>query len=347
VSYTVFLLIPLLLLPTVALFGFSGCTGEDPAQIADQAKAEQKTADDAAAAADKKQQDDALAAEQAKQAAEIAAKRYENQVGAHANLVSYWRLGETANTTVAKDSVATAPKDGTYVNLPGITFGQPGALSLGSQPGDTSAEFLGNQGYVEVAPYDKLRNPPYDFTIECWIKPKGVVAKPEVIYGSYELNPPGAGGQRDVVRGVVLDVIPGVAPSTIPQIRLRLGSGGTTPTTLTADLVDTKQFGGWWHVAATYQFNSTTASLYVNAAGGAPAVMQPSTPPASPTPPVTFIENKTAPIRIGAGLDETAPGPGYPAGAFFTGQIDEVALYREALAGSDIEKHFLAAITPV
>jgi hypothetical protein len=347
VSYTVLLLLPLLLLPIVALLGFSGCTGEDPAFIADQAKADQKKADDAAAAADKKQQDDALAAELAKQAKEIAAKRYENQVGANANLVSYWRLGETANTTVAKDSVVTAPKDGTYVNLPGITLGQPGALSLGSQPGDKSAEFLGSQGYVEVSPYDPLRNPPYDFTIECWIKPKGAVDKPGVIYGSYELNPAGAGGLREVVRGVVLDVIPGVPPGMTPQIRLRLGSGGAKPATLTADLVDTHQFGGWWHVAATYQFNSRTASLYVNAAGGTPAVTQPSTTAAPPTPPVTFVENQGAPIGIGAGLDENAPGAGYSAGSFFTGQIDEVALYRVALAGSDIENHFLAAITPV
>ena len=164
-SHIVLLLVPLLLLPIVALLGFSGCVGEDPAQIADQAKADQKKADDAAAAADKKQQDDALAAELAKEAAEKAAKLYQNQVSANANLVSYWRLGEAAGSTVAKDSVATAPKDGTYMNLIGITFAQPGALALGGQPGDTSAEFLGSQGYVEV-PYEKLRNPPYDFTIE-------------------------------------------------------------------------------------------------------------------------------------------------------------------------------------
>lgn len=340
-SHTILLLVPLLLLPIVALLGFSGCVGDDPAQIADQAKAQQKTADDAAAAADKKQQDDALA----KEAAEKAAKLYQNQVSAQAELVSYWRLGEAAGSTVAKDSVATAPKDGTYMNLIGITFAQPGALALGSQPGDTSAEFLGSQGYVEV-PYEKLRNPPYDFTIEFWIKPKVPVDKPEVVYGSCELGNPGAGPASDVIRGVVLDVIPGASPGMTPQIRLRLGSGGGAPATLTADLVDTHQFGGWWHVAATYQFNSRTASLYVNAAGGTPAVTQPSTTAAPPTPPVTFVENKAAPIRIGAGLDESAAAAGYPVGGFFTGQIDEVALYRVALAGIDIKNHFLAAVSP-
>jgi hypothetical protein len=343
VNYTVIALVPIVLLPIVLLLGFAGCVGEDAVlQARQEAAAEQKKADDAAAAtkaADDKSKADAAAAAAA---AQVEARRYENQVGNTPDLVSYWRLGEPANAadTVAKDSAKVGPRDGTYNNLAGIHRGQPGVLSLGTEPADKSAEFTGTQGYVEIS-YDALRNPPYDFTIELWLKPTDTTSSWQVVYGSYEVSGVSSGPDGSVVRGVVLDVIPAAPP--IPgaplQIRLRVGDGAAA-TTLMASLGDGLQTGGWRHVVATYAFNSKILSLYVNADGGQPAATS-ATAPA----PITFVENKTAPTRIGAGL-AAQQGPGVPAGGFFTGQIDEVALYRVPLAGADIKKHFLAAINP-
>src|SRR5437660_7957523 len=81
------------------------------------------------------------------------------------SLRSYWRLGEPAGATVAKDEEPTNPKDGTYKGNPGL--GAPGALVAGDA-GNTAANLDGATGFVEHA-FDTLLNPPTDFTVEAWV----------------------------------------------------------------------------------------------------------------------------------------------------------------------------------
>ncbi|MBX7435410.1 LamG domain-containing protein [Mycobacterium sp. Y57] len=325
-GHTVLLLVPVVLLPLVLLLGFTGCLGDDPTAVLT------KERDDARAERDKLKDEAEKAKEQQQQATED--EKYENRVGNQAGLVSYWRLGEPAGPNPqATDSAKKTPKHGTYTGA-GVNKGVPGVLALGTQSADTSAEFLGTQGYVDVI-WDNLRNPPSDFTVELWIRPTGSPAAPQVVYGSYELDAAG-----NLVRGIALEILPG----TPPQIRFRLGSGGTTPTALTASLGDGSQFDGWRFVAATYQFTSRTASLYVDPSGGIPATMQPD-PKATPAgDPVTFGYNQGSPTRIGAGFLTTAGL--YEAAAFFAGRIDEVALYNVCLDGQTLRVHWDAALSP-
>jgi hypothetical protein len=78
--------------------------------------------------------------------------------------VAYWRLGEAAGATTAKDQ--TGHYDGTY--KPGVTAGVPGVLA-----GDTAALFDGDAGIVVVG-----ATPAFDgklpFTLEAWVFPSKI-----------------------------------------------------------------------------------------------------------------------------------------------------------------------------
>jgi hypothetical protein len=332
-SYSVLLLVPILLLPLVLVIGFTGCVGEDPNIQLEKDKVAAETERDKLKDEVQKAKDEAEKDKQQQQQA-TQDKKYENQVGKQAGLVSFWRLGDPAGPNPqAVDSAKLSPRNGTYTNA-GVNKGVPGVLALGTQSADTSAEFLGTQGYVDVA-WDDLRNPPANFTVELWIRPAGSPAATQVVYGSYELDAAG-----NMVRGFALEILPG----TPPQIQFRLGSGGTTPTVLTASLGDGSQSDGWRFVGGTYQFTSRTASLYVDPSGGIPAKIQPD-PKATPAgDPVTFVENKASPTRIGAGFQTTSGL--YQAEAFFAGRIDEVALYNVCLDGQILRLHWDAALSP-
>jgi Concanavalin A-like lectin/glucanases superfamily len=344
VTSATLLLVPILLLPIVLLLGFSGCTGEDPDLAAQDARDTQRKQDDERYAnenakrekefdAEKANLQGQIEAEKKKRADEVFRKRYENQVLNNGFLLSYWRLGDAVSSLVAEDSAQAMPKAGAYTTA-GVNRAQPdGALSVGTQSGDICAQFTGNQGYVEID-FDQLLNPPYDFTVELWINPEGNPTAPQTVYGSYELDSAG-----EVIRGIVIDVLPG----SPPDVRVRVGNGASS-TALTASLGSGTQYGGWRHVAATYKFGNRTLSLYVDPAGGKPAKIQPD-PNDATSPQVMFVENKTASTRIGAGLASNQ-GPPYPAAHFFKGYIDEVALYNICLDGQDIRLHHLAAVDP-
>lgn len=322
----------LLLLPVFLLFPFAGCVGEDPELVArvEKAEAEKQVSDEAAARAAKDAADAA-----ARAAAEKENAKYENRVRNNPNLVSQWRLGELESGNVtAIDSAPTAPLNGEYKFLQGIARGQAGAL-FAKDSNDKSAEFEGTEGFVEVPP-NGLRNPPFSFSVEFWLLPKGSSTTPQVVLSSYELD-----GTGNVVRGYVLDVL------RLPTLRVRARLGhGTGFTAIEASLGDGSTNGGWRHVVLTYNAPTSTVMLYVNADDGkADAVLpSPSAPAAVTYAAVALATAK--PLRIGAGQIEAAAAGSAPIGAvgqFFEGRIDEVAIYRTALDGSEVKAHFLAA----
>jgi hypothetical protein len=305
-------LTPLAVLAIVLLFSFVGCTGEDPAIVAAQAKDDQKKIDD-----------------QKAQDAQKAAK-YENVVAAAPGLVAYWRLseGETGDT-IAKDSVPAVPHNGQYQNAGGggVVRSVLGALTLGKDPNDKAAEFDGVRGFVEV-PHDGLLNPPLDFSIEAWIRPSDSPAQPEAVVGSYEIDAAG-----NVVRGFVLDVL---ASAGGLMLRGRVGSVSAS-TELQAPLGDGLEHDGWRHVVLTYSATAHVMKLYVNSDNGLPRAA-----PASSAPPVFYVANLSSPLRIAAG-QASGSTPGW----FFKGRIDEVALYNVEIPGSTVKDHFLHATAAV
>jgi hypothetical protein len=338
-SHLLLLLVPLVLLPVVLLLAFAGCLGIDPeiGEAEDKAAAADaaaKAAGERADAAEKQIKDDAQ-----KAADDREKKKYENIIGAEANLLCYWRLDEpeTGDMT-AKDSAPDDPQHGEYKMPQGVSRGESGALALGQNPNDMAAEFLGS-GYVEVG-YNSVLNPYDSFTIEAWIRP-GSAPDPQVVVASYEMGAAGvAAPVAGVVRGFVLDVIPG---TTTPMIRARVGDGNGFKS-LEASLGDGSEHDGWRHVVLTYFSTKTTTALklYVNADDGKADAELPS--PAAPAR-VGYARNLAEPFRIGAGQQEMPPAS-TPA-SYFHGRIDEVALYGVALDGTRIKAHFLSALTPI
>lgn len=326
VTESLIALVALLVLPVILLFAFAGCVGDDPVLRQQKEEAEKKLAE---------KEKEQVAQKEAEKAADEAAK-YDNIVEAESLLVSYWRLDEEeSGGTVATDS-APLPRHGEYKHLQGMNRAQTGALST-KHLNNKAVDFLGTQGYVEV-PYDALRNPPLSFTVELWLKPDGASTQPQVVFGSYELDPTG-----NLVRGFALDVLRG---QTL-RARGRVAFDGQV-TVLEAGLGDGLEHGGWRHVVMTYSGANKRLQLYVNSDDGKPEAELPT--PANPGD-VKYkaITDQTMPLRIAAGEIVQPPQPiggGAPqrVGMFFEGRIDEIALYRDALDGTTIKKHFLAAI---
>ena len=78
--------------------------------------------------------------------------------------VGYWRLGESAGTTVTDSATGGGTQDGTYYGSP--TLGEPGALPY---DGDTSVRFTpgdGSNDYASVPDVPMTAS----FSVEMWVK---------------------------------------------------------------------------------------------------------------------------------------------------------------------------------
>jgi hypothetical protein len=327
VSETLIVLIPLLVLVIMLLFPFVGCVGEDPEQAYERGKKEEAERQEEERKIEKE-------AEASQKAAAEEERKYQNVVLKEADLVSYWRLseGEVGDLT-AKDSAPDLPKNGQYKNVAagGVIRGVQGVLSLVNDPLDKAAQFDGVQGYVEV-PHDGLINPVLEFSVELWVKPTALSAQPQVVLGSYEVDATGK-----VVRGFVIDVF---TDATEPRVRARVGNGtGFTP--IEASLESGAEHDAWRHVVVTYSGATKVLRLYVNADNG---IFDAQVPPPTQVPPepVFYVANQSSSLRIGAGQVE-GPTPSPNPGQFFEGLIDEVALYRVPLDGSQVKNHFQRA----
>jgi hypothetical protein len=324
------LFVAVLVIPAVLLTSFAGCVGEDP---------DLRREREAKEAAEK--EIIRIKEEAAKQAE--AAKFY-NVVTSTGTLVSFWRLEELGTGgTDAQDSVPPAnnpPHNGIYMNTQGIDFGQAGALEPIKHPDEKAAEFKGTEGYIHVD-YDALRNPGGSFSVEFWVRPSGNETTQQVVIGSYDLD-----AQGKVVRGFVLDMLRDQAH---PRIRARLGNGAGV-SSIEATLGDGSEHNAWRHVVMTYSQPAKSLMLYVNADDGKPDAQQPSAANPSLVEYTAIPLGSATPLRIAAGTSETIGAAGVGgagAGAltyFFHGRLDEIALYRDALKGTEVRTHWLSGI---
>lgn len=178
---------------------------------------------------------------------------------------------------------------------------------------DGPAVGLATDGYFEV-PYDAAWNPSGDFSLEAWIR----VAKST---GDYQAILTSRNGGTGVTRtGWTLYVNPTLKPE--------LWQGTDTFWSIiggpNALVLDTS-----YHVVATFEgTTSGTQALYVNGAEVASA------------PVAAFGGNPSKPLRIGAGVTESAT-----ASFFFNGTIDEIALYARTLTPAEITEHFTVGST--
>ncbi len=150
---------------------------------------------------------------------------------------------------------------------------------------------------------------------------------------SYEIDP----ASGNMLRGFIIEIVSGATRT----LRARIGNGTPSPTELEAPLGDGLEHDQWRHIAVTYDPTQKQLKLYVNADDG-----KSDAELGSPTAdPVSFIANQAMPLRIAAGQVE-GPTPHTTPARLFQGRIDEVALYRYPLSGSNIKAHFLAAFAP-
>jgi hypothetical protein len=252
--------------------------------------------------------------------------------GPTGTLRSYWRLAEPVGALPAADSEPTMPQPGTYKGNIGLNAA--GVLRLGSDPNDAAAEFNGTDAFVE-APFSPLLNPPDAFTLEAWVRPSpaGLPATAQApIITSFQPQ-----GQR----GFLLLLIG--KSSTVVTVRVHIGVGGANVPLQVDVPLDSPQVmarDGWRHIVVTFGKEAGVNKLRIYVDAGVPTALV-----ATAAQPLNYqaAQELTAgsgipPFRIGAGANPTPT-------TFFTGRIDEVALYDSVLDPTVIAGHFLQATT--
>ncbi|MGW9213561.1 LamG-like jellyroll fold domain-containing protein [Embleya sp. NPDC055664] len=240
--------------------------------------------------------------------------RYDYTTGSHYRSVvmdaaprSYWRLGDPGPTTTAADSVptATAREGAEYRN---VTLGRPGALA-GSP--DQAAGFDGTSSHIRL-PADIVGKSTF-LSIEMWFK----TTRPGVLFSQQTRtldDPAGVGG----------DFNPALYIDTNGKLRGRFLTRGTTPDPITsaANVTDDQ----WHH--AVLSATGTAQTLYLDGQAAGTITGEVYHPAASNT-------------VIGAGFAQGTPqSPGNI--SYFTGSIDDVALYERPLGATGVAEHYAA-----
>jgi hypothetical protein len=220
------------------------------------------------------------------------------------NPVAYYRLNET--TPVPADTatnLGTAGANGTafYINDP--LHQAPGAL-----PGSTDTAVGLNGTSQRVATlFDSSINPTGPFTAEAWVNPataqtgSGLVCP--LSFWTEAAGPTGRTGWLiyQSPTGWNLRMYNGINSATVVSV-----TGGDAP-----------NVGSWYHLALVY--DGSTVNLYVNGV------------PTGPQSTTGYAPNIGGPLSIGARADGNF---------WFAGYADEVALYTNALSGTDIQNHY-------
>jgi hypothetical protein len=223
------------------------------------------------------------------------------------NLVTFWRLNEQSGTT-AVDS-----EDGNNGGYEGaVTLGVPGLVSSDSHDSDNfAAQFDGQTGYVSVQFAANLN--PATFTVEALVQPSAAGPNKRVIVSSDT-------GYQLVLNGSAIEASVATGGTFGPPVVVNAGAEGEPP----------------YYIAMTY--DGTNLELYVN--------------PAASDGKTNFVDNENTgngryniaqvgyqpatsnALRISASTDAGPPGE------FFSGAIQNVAVYNAALSFETIVNHY-------
>ncbi len=215
---------------------------------------------------------------------------------------NYWRLGEPSGVALSADRVGFMPSTAQA----GVTRGLPGAISGDN---DTSSAFSGtNTGWQTTL---VQHSPPDVFSIEAWFNTTSVTGG-RILGWS---NRSDRNSQKHD-RQLYLDNLG----------RIHFGARPTNQR-LVASSTSAYNDGAWHHVVGT--LSNEGLKLYVDGAqvGANPDV-------------VTAEHLSLGYWRIGG--DTVNGWPSAPLSGFFTGRIDEVAVYKHALTAPEIAAHYAA-----
>jgi hypothetical protein len=218
------------------------------------------------------------------------------------NPTAYWRLGEAAGATAAADEKAVAP--GTPAG--GVTFGQGGALPY---DGNTAALFDGTNGKITTA-----YTPAFGtgaVSIEAWFKTTVRPARQYLL--DFKSDATAESGMNIATNGtgqIVVKVISATTAQTLNSVRTGLDDGG------------------WHHVVAVLErlFDGVNDRVKIYLDG-----VLDSTP-------FTYVGsagNITGIRPVVLGTDNS-----FTAGTFWTGSLDEVAIYGTALTATQVAAHY-------
>jgi hypothetical protein len=218
--------------------------------------------------------------------------------------VGYWRLGEAPGSKVAVDS-SDSGASGQYEG--GIVLGVPGAIANDT---DTAAQFDGGMNYVDVGQR-------FGFTgmqscsFEAWVMPTvdtawhGILARSDL---------PGGGGPPS--DGFALYVSVTGDPDNPPAFMYRRFQGATPPS-VSSTLTEGQQ-ATWSHVVVTYQ--APQLLLYVN------GIQQ---------------DALTTTVSINGAMSDFVIGAQTGGqSSWFSGRLDEVAVYDTALPKTRVVAHY-------
>ncbi len=186
-----------------------------------------------------------------------------------------------------------------------------GGVSLG-QPGalltdsDTAVEVAGRTSYVDIGVHEAINQLANDFTVEAWVRPNGTGGGQSFL--SNRTYWEGAGGIRLGMDGSRL-----LFTAFGPKDYL------SDPSVISA--------GQWYHVAAVFDADNDV-SFFLD--GSFVQTVTGSSPANPSVKPLTFGRN---PISYGSQ-------------AFYSGGLDEVAIYDRSLSAAEIHEHYLAATVP-
>lgn len=213
----------------------------------------------------------------------------------------YWRLDDTGATAADSSYFGTAP--GTY--QPGVARSVPGALGFVEGAPNTGARFTGSQAStIATAASGSPSNP---FTLQLWFN---AAAGSSGKLAGFENTPTGNGNNYDKMLYLT------------NEGRLVFGvyTGSTQTVISPASYTD----GRWHQVTATQ--DGSGMKLYVDGA-------------LVGTGSATTAETGTGYWRLGGG--NLGGWPQQPSNTYFTGSIDEFAVYGKALSASTIQAQYL------
>lgn len=218
--------------------------------------------------------------------------------------VGYWRLGDTPGSGTMSDSSGNG-RHGVNVALPAGSMGLPGAL-----PGDSNTSVQHNGGsYSEVAYGAWLDF--QEFTLECWVNSSGIGALDGPVI------------TRDGEVGV--DVPFTMLMHSTYGFIVYVVKGGVNYWRGTSDWTQIND-GAWHHVVATH---SPTLGLRVYVDGTEILDGPHNAPPAGP------LDTSQQSFRVAHSSDFD--------GRYYSGNVDEVAIYNVALSPERIQAHWLGA----
>ncbi len=215
----------------------------------------------------------------------------------------YWRLGETSGTTAANAGSLGAAADGALLNNPVTGVAGPRPAAYPGFEGSNAGMRFNGSSTKVDVPFNTALNTA-SFTVECWARVTGGSSYRAAVTSRDD------GPQRGFIFYCT--------PSNVWEFWTGTGSSWNS---INGGAVTTNQ---WYHLVGTYDSATQTKRFYVN------GVLK-----GTNTSAVSL--NTARPLRIGAGSTE---GTGQ---YFFTGDIDEVAVFGRALSEAEITARWTVA----